>query len=1449
MKTLNANSLNIQKNNNIFIIENIFLFKLFDQSTVIEIVSTTTIKMNGDLTIYLSSGDEILFPNIDFSNGNIIDTISYNSGTDETTIIFTIALISSVFLNSNISLKIDITDRLLKDGISDVVNKVEGVKLNNFDSGKLDFFVDNKDGYFSNKTKTGLIDDGDIFYVKYLLKFKASSQPDMIYFGGILSLTDSQPDYYNKTYFFRALGHSKELERYSSFNVTDTVNKDLSIISGIEIVEFTPSTDSEVGVKKIEYKPFVSTNPLSGVSVVSVSIDTTPGVKKLEFMYPNSFKWDNGAWTDVVNTDLDAEGNKRIYAKDGSGDVLFITLNFGKQNELNSFPDLDMEVWMNVLENVVDAGDKVVTEYGEPKISYDGGISESIKIHFARIVKWDSDLDVYTDITDLVNEGYKLDLNTDLFDEVDDVLFIIAPEKFWAMEMLLSLDGGGDAGNVYDFQYSQGGILFSVVMNFANSGFVDGTSGLTQSGILKWNDLSNWTMNNIGTNDGESFKGYMIKITNTTWVDSPKIQELKKVLRLRGKTGDYLQLKFYQDKIYTKDAIDEVVIKDVNGTLTPSIWYQNITIKQLLELTLDQANYTTDDRYLTDLKIIKANRYFNIWGKPPKRNYLYNPSSVVIDSTNKYVYIATKTDIWRCHITGTWELVVSVKYEYPIAEQYMFIKKFWISKDDGLLYIYSEFIQKPILPYVSQVNYVGFFHSYDLGTETLTLINGTSFLYDGLKALRNGCRYYNGASYTDVIGHGWNNSGGGSISINRGSENLCVPFEQILRIYRAGDTDASCAIMIDLADDLSGYMSFLFHSIFNEGGLFVDKNGPEYNAKNNYLCIENSGIGVSDQPMNLLIDYNQKGNLIVIDKVGNDADIYIVKRNEDSDSNICYYLYSMKNLTKLGWKSYNEQHHPISHHYDSDNEIFYLGYTVWGDRATGTGASDAAIPAYSYITKLKLNVKVGDFGNVAYYNAGTGIYNDKTTLANAGSPLGTIFQATNDSVIFGSIKKIRQIYMNLEDNANTYDYQYWNGTTFVNLPNVGNGFKDDDKIISFSIPNDWQTEDHGFGDFYYVWMKCTSYLATPTHTNCQLRERVIWDSIADNTSGDGMSRYMPTWMVLNIAENTIHGCLFNRQSTDTFPYQWCYFVLDLTSEILYPSRTGDNFNFDASYSYKDFIYNSFDGFVYCFAESKRHKEKIGFLVKAEYDSGTNAITLTKEGEPRNKEWGNVDLSFDDENGNIYGISKDKEYSLWEYSTEFYQRIEVANFSSVENIRNIINELALFSNCMYIIHSERFIRFIKRDEYNGTIDLTWDENVLTEKPDVVNWEHFYDAVKVEYRSLIIEDDGDKKAGYTGWLKKIMDINSILIQNEHIAKLVADNLYDFYSKYRLNIKELKTIPLIQLELLDKYNLFMPANIIDLDEITNFLIIGISKRSDFNIVLESLEIVEDEPPIIIS
>lgn len=1441
MKTLDSNSLLIQKNNNAFIVENIFLYKLFEDNVVFSIISNASLGMTGDLTADILVDDLVCFPTALFGTDLTVVTISYDVLDDLTTITFAQPLITTEFLNQSISIKIDITDRLLIDGIKDTVQKIEGVDLNNFDSGKLDFEVDNSDGYFSNRNKTGLIDAGNIFFAKYIIKFKAAytGGTDLIYFGGILSITDSQPDYYNKTYIFRILGHSAELERYAAFNVTDTTTKELPKISGIEIVEYTPVADSEVGIKQINYYPFVTDNPMSGISFVSVSIDTEPGIKKLEFRYPNAFKWDNGDWTDVVNTGLDADGNKVLYAKGGSGSSLFAYINFGKQNELNTFPDRDMEIWVLIKENVIDAGDKVVSEYGEPKISFDGGSEESITVNFARVIKYDVSLTTYLEVTDSVNEGYKSDPALDMFDAVNDWILIIAPNKFWAMEFLLSPGGEGDAGNSYDIQYSQGGQLFSNVMTFGNSGLVDGTLGFTQSGIIKWNELDNWTIGNIDTADGESYKGYIIRIINITRVDTPKLKELKKVLRLRGKNGDFLQVKFFQNKAYTKSESDEVIIKDVQGTLTPAVWYQNITIKQLLEITMDEANYTANNRYLTDVKIIKTDRYFNIWGKPPKRNYQHNPSGIVVDSIDDYIYISAKTEIWRCHITGTWELVVAVEYPYPIPEKYMFIKKFWISKDDGLIYIYSEYIKKPDLPYVAQFSYVGYLHSYDLLTKTLTLVNSTSYLYDGLRTIRNGCVYWNGASYTNVIGHGWNNPYGGSISINRGSENLCVPFEQILRPYRGGDHNMTCAIMIDLADDLSGYFSFLFHSIFNDGGLLIDKNGPEYKATNSYYCIEDGNAG-STSKMHLLIDYNQKGMLIVVDKIGTDADLYIIKQHEDSGSTPCWYLYSLKNVTKLGWKTYDEGHHPICHHYDINNELFYLGYVMWGDRATTTALTDGAIPAYSYITKLKLSTKLMNFDRVNVV-LGASIIN-VTTDINAGNST-TVFQASGDRIDFGSSKKFRQIYVNLESNANTYAYEYWNGSNWVAFKNVGNGFKDYDKIVSWDMPEDWVQISDGY--FYGWWMRirCTSFSAEPTLTNIELRESVLWDSQLDN-SGD-LDRYMPTWFVLDEIDNTIHGCLFNRQSTDNFPYQWCYFVLDLNDGILYVSRTGDNYNFDASYSYKDFIFNQYDKKVYCYAESIRHKEKIGFLVRGEYDLGTHVITLTKEGEPRKKEWGNVELAHNDINGNIFGISRGNEYSLWEYSKEFYQRIEVADFSSDENVRNIISELSLFANCVYMIHSERFIRFIKRDEYNGTIDLTWDENVQTQKPDVVNWEHFFDAIKVEYKSLTVDDNGDRKAGYTGWLKKIMNVNNILIQNEHIAKLVADNLYEFYNNYRMNIKDLKTIPLIQIELLDKFNLYMPASIIDLDETTDFIVTGVSKKSNFDIVLEGLEKIAPPAP----
>ena len=82
-------------------------------------------------------------------------------------------------------------------------------------------------------------------------------------------------------------------------------------------------------------------------------------------------------------------------------------------------------------------------------------------------------------------------------------------------------------------------------------------------------------------------------------------------------------------------------------------------------------------------------------------------------------------------------------------------------------------------------------------------------------------------------------------------------------------------------------------------------------------------------------------------------------------------------------------------------------------------------------------------------------------------------------------------------------------------------------------------------------------------------------------------------------------------------------------------------------------------------------------------------------------------------------------------------------------------------------------------------------------------------------------GQAKRGFSGWLKKILTINSDFVQNEQLAELMIDNIHDFFSTKRHFVKKVAGTYLNQLILLMRFKIIMPTSIIDIDNDKYFII----------------------------
>ena len=310
------------------------------------------------------------------------------------------------------------------------------------------------------------------------------------------------------------------------------------------------------------------------------------------------------------------------------------------------------------------------------------------------------------------------------------------------------------------------------------------------------------------------------------------------------------------------------------------------------------------------------------------------------------------------------------------------------------------------------------------------------------------------------------------------------------------------------------------------------------------------------------------------------------------------------------------------------------------------------------------------------------------------------------------------------------------------------------------------------------------------------------DSVEANQSLASGDEYYCTILeiIKNEDENTLHGCLINR---DNLTYH--YFVYDITNDKLYATQTGSGFTFQDNRQIKEFVYNTNDNKIYAVVADLRYEEETAFLISATFTAPTGGpdgteITLTFEANIKSNETDAVQLTMGG-SGRIYGLTGPKETFLWQYHDEFYPRFFLANTGN-DNMRTILDKLSEAINMIHSIGPDRKIHFLERESNKGSMVITEAEHYLenTMSP-LLPWGHYYDGVEVHWENPLTGERGIEKAGYFGFQRRVLTIKNYFIQFPQLAALIADMYYAFFNQQR-NIIAFNTLPLWQLDNRDKF-----------------------------------------------
>jgi len=339
------------------------------------------------------------------------------------------------------------------------------------------------------------------------------------------------------------------------------------------------------------------------------------------------------------------------------------------------------------------------------------------------------------------------------------------------------------------------------------------------------------------------------------------------------------------------------------------------------------------------------------------------------------------------------------------------------------------------------------------------------------------------------------------------------------------------------------------------------------------------------------------------------------------------------------------------------------------------------------------------------------------------------------------------------------------------------------------------------------------------------------DSVeADQSLASGNEKYCTIIdMIYNENEDVIYGCLIDRSTLE-----YHVFAYDVSNDKLYTSQTGTGFTFDAGRQFKNFTYNSDDNTVYAVCADKRYKDSVAFLVTCEFTAPVGSpdgseITLTYISNIMVGETDNVLMAMGGD-GRIYGLTSEYNY-IWQYDDVFYPRILLTDTGD-DNIREVMTSISQVLNRVVNIRADRKVRFVTRDNYDGTKSL-YEDTHITEMPPLQNWEHYYDMVEVSWNDPFTGHSGKESAGSGGWGRRVLSIENKLIQNQHLAALVASELHSFFNTRRKVISPV-LIALIQLEEYDRVKCIMNSANVDVDRSDYYKLTAIDFDAE-NLVME--------------
>jgi len=321
------------------------------------------------------------------------------------------------------------------------------------------------------------------------------------------------------------------------------------------------------------------------------------------------------------------------------------------------------------------------------------------------------------------------------------------------------------------------------------------------------------------------------------------------------------------------------------------------------------------------------------------------------------------------------------------------------------------------------------------------------------------------------------------------------------------------------------------------------------------------------------------------------------------------------------------------------------------------------------------------------------------------------------------------------------------------------------------------------------------------------------DSADAGASIYGREEYMTILdMAYNSGEDTIHGCLLDRGN-----FEYHYFVYDVNGDVMYSQQLTD--------PHRQMIhFTAFDEGagvkIYSMVIDRRYKKDGAYMIEATFSGGT--ITITEHDVIDYSDYDSSFLAVG--NGKILGNTIGANGVLWAFTDTFYPVIQYADFTDM-NLREILTDMAQIVAFVIWINSERKFNMNKRETYDGTYTFYDTIHLMNDgiEPQGI-WKHFYDYVKVKWESILDDSSDEEISGTPGWDRRGLPLDNRFVHDRFLAMAIAEINYNYFGTARESFNQ-QTIPILQLELRDRYNTVYSERRYAVDRASYFQLDGIS------------------------